>query len=111
MFLDSTAESPLAETNEKPVDDEREHRLCSLSGDRTTVAMEPQRRHVAQRHESPVIAVSWSVCCGLDNTHAYNAKGRKLSEEFSASGGGIDSMHPGGIRGVERVCLGRLYLS
>jgi len=73
--------------------------------------MEPQRKHVAQRLESAVIAVPWSVCCGLDNTHAYNAKGRKLSEEFSASGGGIDRMHPGGIRKVERVCLGRFYLS
>jgi len=72
--------------------------------------MEPQRNHVAQRHESSVTAVPWSVFCGLDNTHSYNATGRELSEEFSASGGGIDSTHPGFIRRVERVCLGRFYL-
>jgi len=70
--LDTTAESLLAETNQKPLDYKRERRMCSPSKDRTTVSMEPQRTLATQRHEWSVFAVPWSVCCGLDNTHAYH---------------------------------------
>jgi len=111
LACDTTAGSPIAETNQKPLDYEMEHRLCSPSKDRTTVSMEPQGKHVTQWHEWSVTDVLWSVCCGLNNTHAYHVSVRKLSEEPSASVGGSDSTHPGGIRGVERVCLRRFYLS